>query len=278
MRKQRGSIVEPISDTNIAKTLFGGIASLFTMKAHAEEGAEEEGDTGSEEGDQTETKKTVINYEDLIAKARREEKEKQYKKIEKLNTQVNTLTTQHNEDLVKIATLEASLKDAEKKLSTSGEGDSEAVKTLKNEVSTLTKDKVELEKKVATLEGQTPVSREEIEAEVRAELEAEYEVKTYKAEKLAELKDEILVPELIIGNTKEELDVAFQVALERSKEIRESLGVKDNKKTEKRTPKTPSNPSMSGVQDNSISLEYLASLNPGSKEYADLRKQLGLVR
>ena len=90
-----------------------------------------------------------------------------------------------------------------------------------------------------------------------------------------ELKDDILVPELVMGSTKEEIDASIQSALERSAKIKESLGItKDGK--QKRTPKTPSNPSVSGIQDKEISLEYLASLDVSSPEYAKVRKQLGL--
>ena len=270
MRKECGSIVEPISKTPIVKTLFGEIVSKISLKPFAEE---TEGDNSDENGGEESKPTPTINYEDLIAKARREEKEKQYKTIEKLKGQIDTLTKQHNDDLIAKADLEKKLEDAKKKLAETNGDESEAVKTLKKEVSTLKKEKEDLEKKVSELEKVTPVNREDIEKEVRAELEAEYEVRTYKAEKLAELKDEILVPELVFGNTKEDIDASIENALNRSKQIRESLG---GGKKEKRTPKSPTNPSMSGVQDKQYSLEYLASLNPASKEYAEVRKQLGL--
>ena len=126
------------------------------------------------------------------------------------------------------------------------------------------------------LKENKPVSREEIETEVRAELEKEYEVKTYKAEKMAELKNDILVPELVMGTTKEEIDASIQSALTRSAEIKKSLGIDGEKKPQKRTPKSPANPSVSGIQDKNISMEYLASLDVASPEYAEVRKQLGL--
>lgn len=266
MRSKCGSIEELTNKTTV-KSLFGAVISLFSVRAFAEE-ADPNTDDGGE------PTKPSINYEDLIAKARKEEKDKQYKTIEKLKTQNNTLTEQHNNDLLKIADLEEKLKVANEKLSKTGDSDSEAVKTLKSEVSTLTKEKSDLEKKVADLEKNKPVSREEVEAEVRAELEAEYEVKTYKAEKLAEHKDDLYVPELVMGDTKEAIDASLQVALARSKEIAEKLGVSNG--TKKRTPKTPNNPDVSHVQDNQYSYEYLASLDPASKEYAEVRQKLGL--
>lgn len=265
MRKNCG-IIAGMSNEAIKK-----IIEAVSLRAFADEGGDNPEDNA---GGETKTTPT-INYEDLIAKARKEEKEKQYKTIEKLKIQVNTLTEQHNSDLLKVADLEKQLQEAQDKLTTAGSGDSEEVKTLKETIKTLEKDKADLDKKVKDYEANKPVSREEVEAEVRAELEAEYEVKTYKATKMAELKDDILVPELVFGNTKEEIDASIQTALERSAEIKKNLGI-TGKKTDKRTPKSPANPSVSGVQDNEVSLERLATMDVRSKEYAELRKQLGL--
>ena len=266
MRKNCGIIVG-MSNETIKKVI-----EAMSLRAFAEE-VEEPEDKGDESGDGAKSTPT-INYEDLIAKARKEEKEKQYKTIEKLKGQVATLTEQHNNDLIVKADLEKQLKEANDKLTKAGSSDSEEVKTLKETIKTLEKEKEDLDKKVKNYEDNEPVSREEVEAEVRAELEAEYEVKTYKATKMAELKDDILVPELVMGTTKEEIDASIQSALTRSEEIRKSLGINDKKP--KRTPKSPSNPSSSGVMEREVSLERLATMDVSSKEYAELRKQLGL--
>ena len=109
MRKECGSIVEPISKTPIVKTLFGEIVSKISLKAFAEE---TEGDNSDENGGEESKSTPTINYEDLIAKARKEEKEKQYKTIEKLKGQVDTLTKQHNDDLIAKADLEKKLEEA----------------------------------------------------------------------------------------------------------------------------------------------------------------------
>lgn len=274
MRKNYASIVE--KGNEVIKKIIGAVS----FRAFADEGdsaGDEPSNTdeGADKG-KDEKKAPTINYEDLIAKARREEKEKQYKTIEKLKGQIDTLTEQHNNDLLKVAELEKDLKEANAKLTKAGSSDSEEVKTLKDTVKTLEKDKEDLEKKVKGYEDNKPASREEIEAEVRKELEAEYEVKTYKAEKMAELKDDILVPELVMGSTKEEIDASIESALERSNKIKESLGITKKEKKDKRTPKSPSNPSLGKVQDKEITAEYLASLDVSSKEYAEVRKQLGL--
>ena len=149
------------------------------------------------------------------------------------------------------------------------------MKTLKETIKGLEKEKSDLEKQLQDVYNDT-TSREEVEAEVRAQLESEYEVKTYKATKMAELKDDLLVPELVFGNTKEEIDASIQSALNRSAEIKKNLGLNADNKPSKRTPKSPANPSVSKVQDKEISLERLATLDVRSQEYAELRKQLGL--
>ena len=273
---KRGIIVETnCSNVNVKKNFkdfFSTVSRSLVLNVHADE----EGGEEPKDGDEPKNTPT-INYEDLISKARKEEKDKQYKTIDKLKGQIETLTKQHNEDLLKIGQLEEDLKTANSKLQTAGQGDSEEIKTLKDTISTLNKEKSDLENKIKDIEDNT-VTREELENEIRTELEAEYTTKTYRAEKMAELKDEILVPELVIGNTVEEIDASIKVALEKSKSIKEKLGIVDGqpKSPQGRTPKTPSNPSMSRVQDSQFSMEYIAGLDVSSPEYAEFRKQMGL--
>lgn len=273
MRIKRGSKVE--LNTEKIKAVIGKI----TLRAFAD--TEGEGEKpGADGGDGGESKTPpTVNYEDLISKARKEEKDKQYKNIERLKTQVNTLTEQHNNDLLTIADLEKKLEEANKKLTTAGSGDSEEIKTLKATIQTLEGEKADLDKKVKDYEANKPQSREEIEKEVRTELEKEYEVKTYKAQKMAELKDQLLVPELVGGDTKEDIDKSIEAALSRSEEIRKSLGIAGGKggekKPPKRTPKSPANPS-GGTGGKEVSFERLATMDVRSKEYAELRQQLGL--
>ena len=256
------------------KDFFPTIPKLFALRVHADEEGGADPEPSNKEGN--EPPKPTINYEDLISKARKEEKDKQYNTIKKLKGQIDTLTNQHNDDLLKIGQLEKDLETANKKLETSGQGDSEEVNTLKKEIEDLNKDKKSLTKKLEDLEKNT-ISREELENEIRTELEAEYATKTYKAEKMAELKDDILVPELVMGSTKEEIDASIEVALAKSKEIREKLGITEGSKSPQgRTPKTPSSPSVSGVQNAQFSEDYIASLDVRSPEYAEFRKQIGL--
>lgn len=252
---------------------------FFSVQAHADEGETRDSIGESETGDSPASHPT-INYEDLIRKARKEEKDKQYNTIQRLKLQIDTMTQQHNADLLRVGELEKQLQSANEKLVAVGSGDSDEIKTLKSSIKSLESEKAELDKKVKEYEQNPPLSREDIEKEVRASLEKEYEVRTYRAEKMAELKDQILVPELVMGETKEDIDTSVAAALERSKEIRKSLGIpepgEEPQRKRGRTPKNPANPSGGSGTEKEYSLEYLASLDVRSKEYAEVRKQLGL--
>ena len=241
------------------------IVDRFSLRVFAEESEENaEGEKGI---------KSVINYEDLIAKARKEEKDKQYKVIEGLKSQITALTEQHNNDLLVKADLEKQLKDAKEQVSKIGKDDTEEVKNLKETLKKLEKEKEGLENQIKSLGEVKPTNKEELEAEIRAELNKEYEVKNYRLTKLAELKDELLVPELVIGVTKEEIDESLKNALERSEDIRKKIGATEKPK---RTPKSPNNPSINSLQDKEFNLETLANMDVRSAEYRELRKKLGL--
>jgi len=273
MKTNRGSIVEV--GREVIKSVIESKFPFVFFRAFADEGSNDDSkqDNKGGEGDESSKSSPVINYEDLIAKARKEEKDKQYKKIKKLEEDVASLTEGHNKDLLTIANLQQQLKDAEEKLTKTNSGDSEAVQTLKNQISTLETEKKNLEAKIKEYEKNPPVSQEEVEKKVRAELEAEYKVKNYRLTKLTELGEQILVPELVVGDTEEEIDKSIASAIERSNQIRKSLGIKDGEK-KRTTPK--SNPSVSGAQDHTADFERLATMDVRSEEYAKLRKQLGL--
>jgi ribosomal protein L18E len=273
MKLNRDSIVE--AGREVIKTVIETKFPFVFFRAFADEGsdADNKQDNKGGEGDESSKSAPVINYEDLIAKARKEEKDKQYKKIKKLEEDISSLTNGHNNDLLTIANLQQQLKAAEEKLTKTNSGDSEAVQTLKSQISNLEKEKKELEDKVAAYEKNPPASQEDIEKKVRAELETEYKVKNYRITKLAEFSDQILVPELVVGDTEEEIDKSITAAIERSNQIRKSLGVKDGEK-KRTTPK--SNPSVSGAQDHTADFERLATMDVRSKEYRELREKLGL--
>lgn len=267
MSKKCGSIAKEYSLKNMVKRLFEVSSMCVVAHAEGEVGNSEPDKSGNEEPN----KGPTFNYEDLIAKARKEEKEKQYGAINKLKGQVETMTEQHNNDLLKIANLEKQVKDLETKIQKGSKGDDSVVKELKDTIATLQKDKKDLETKLQEFQDTPPVDTNAIYEQVRSELEQEYEVKAYKIEQMAEHKDDILVPELVMGNTKEEIDNSIKSAIERSNSIKSQLGIDGN--SNKRTPKTNT---PNGVQTTQYTVEYLASLDPRSPEYAEVRKNLGL--
>ena len=218
----------------------------------------------------------MVNYEQLIAQARREEKEKLYPQIEKLKAQAEVLTKQVNEALLAKGAVEkelADLKESQKK------GDSEEVTKLKAQVEALKSENEDLKKNTVS------------EEDLRKKLEEEYQVKLYAKDKLAENKDKILsvFAEKVVGNTKEEIDSAIEKAIASSDEIRKELGVEDKKKPEKKgdngegkkvsksqnNPPAP-NPQGGEGEKGKFDLEYIQSLDPRSEEYAKWRKSVGL--
>lgn len=267
MRKTSGFIAGPITTS----FLKNEILKLLTKCAYADGGNEPDDD--SEDDPPADNQ---VNYEDLIAKARKQEKDKQYKTIEKLRTTNTLLTNQHNEDLVAIATLNKTVDELNAKLTSVGSGDSEATKTLKADLEKLTKEKEKLEQKIQEYEKVKPVDREAIEAEIRAELEAEYEVKTYRATKLAELGDQILVPELIMGNTVEDLEASIQTAIERSNQIRKSLGITTEEESTKKKKKTPSSNPAVNNNVGKYTIDEIQNMDVNSPEYQEFRKSMGL--
>ena len=218
----------------------------------------------------------TVNYEQLIAQARREEKEKLYPQIEKLKAQAEVLTKQVNEALLAKGAVEkelADLKDSQKK------GDSEEVTKLKAQVEALKSENEDLKKNTVS------------EEDLRKKLEGEYQVKLYAKDKLAENKDKILsvFAEKVVGNTKEEIDSAIEKAIESSNEIRKELGVEDKKdlkkkdknsegKKESKSQNNPPAPNPQGGEGEKgkFDLEYIQSLDPRSEEYAKWRKSVGL--
>lgn len=219
----------------------------------------------------------TMNFEQLIAQARREEKEKLYPQIEKLKAQAEVLTKQVNEALLAKGAVEkelADLKESQKK------GDSEEVTKLKAQVEALKSENDDLKKNTVS------------EEDLRKKLEEEYQVKLYAKDKLAENKDKILsvFAEKVVGNTKEEIDSAIEKAIASSDEIRKELGVEDKKKLEKKDNKDSEGRKESKSQNNppapnpqggegekgKFDLEYIQSLDPRSEEYAKWRKSVGL--
>lgn len=206
-----------------------------------------------------------INYEDLISKARQEEKNKLYGKIKSLEDKNKTLVDTNNANLIKMGELQATIDNLTKQVESNGGVEA--------------KELVEAKKTIATLEAQlksfeeNSVDADTLREEVKQELQAEYEVKTYRVEKVAELKGSI-IPELVMGTTKEEVDQSIERAKARFEEIVGQAMVGHQTPSHRGLP--PANPSSAKLVNDGNALQDLASLNPRSPEYQEARKKLGL--
>lgn len=209
----------------------------------------------------TEPVAPTVNYEDLLAMTRKQEKDKLYPQIKKLEKENKELVEKNNANLLaigqkesEIATLNKTIEDLK---ANSNKSASETEKELQKTIDNLTKE-------INDLKNNT-VSREDIEKEIREE----YEVKLYREQKLRELGESV-IPELVVGTTKEDIDKSLEASQEQYKKIQErilsSLG----------TTVPVVNTNVSSFQNANVSLEDIAKLDPRSPEYAQLRAKLGV--
>lgn len=204
-------------------------------------------------------KQPTVNFEDLIANARSQEKAKLYPQIDKLKEEKNALTEKNNAHLLTIGEKDSEIRELKAKIEklekASGEGASEREKTLLAEIDTL-------KAKIKEMET-TVVSREDLESEIRGE----YEVKLYREQKLREVGDTV-IPELITGSTKEEIDASIEISKKRYEEITNRVIGSVNVPV--------ANTNLSSVHAKDLKIEDIANLDPRSPEYAQLRAKLGL--
>ena len=266
MNKQSNVLEKILNHLNTAKRAF-----LFSAYA--------------DEGDESQNQQATPNIAQLVEQARKEEKSKLYPQIEKLKAQLEVIQKQSNEALLSKSALLKENEDLKKKLS---DGANEEVTKLKAQVEALTAENKKLKE-------ETPK-----EEDIRKKIEAEYEVKLYAKDKLAENKDKFLsvFAEKIGGKTKEEVDESIKKAIESSDAIRKELGIEDDGKDESKDKKKDkssndkkkekekqdkkkeppaTNPSSSFGGSENIDADEVAQMDVASKEYADLRKKLGLT-
>lgn len=294
--------------------LVAGIADKLFPVAYADEGGN--GDNGgtppadppanggsqtpANGGDNGGIKTPQINYEDLIKRARQEEKNKLYPEINKLKDELKTMTKHNNDNLLRIGQLEA-----ENETLRNGNGESAVVKELRDKVATL-------EAENNQLKETTPPDEEALRTQIRTELEAEFNVKLYRTEKLAsdEVKNSVLPMfyDNIGGNTNEEIDASIQKAIEMTNQAREQFGISaptnpfggsqtpanggspmnPQSPQQKQNPVNPQNPAGAGVFNvnpqnplfsmggQTQNIDYLSRLDPNSEEYKKFRQQMGL--
>lgn len=228
--------------------------------------AEEQDPDGSTNPVPDSSQTAPVNFEQLIAKAREEEKNKLYPTIDKLKNENSTYVQTHNEDLIAIATRDKEierLNNEIKTLQSQIDGkESEALKSLKRELKAA-------QDEVQTLKDSAP-NVEELKENIRAEIKSEYDLKFYREKKIQEANGKI-IPELVSGNTEEEIDASIEKSMARYNEIVGAVTPPPvvNPKI------NPANPSSTPLKTTSDAMKALLELDPLSKEYAEARKALG---
>lgn len=193
------------------ETIFG------IMKAKAEEApnGDNNASTGNEGGESnTDDNNTgnddnhTVNYEELIAKARKEEKDKMYKTVEDLKKQTKSLTDIHNKTLLDVASKDNKIAELEKQIK-----DLKKQKATPEDVEKLTRTVQELQ-----IENQNLKDSQVNVEELKQKIDSEWEVKLYREQKLREVGNTV-IPELVTGATKEEIDASIEVSQQRFTEL-----------------------------------------------------------
>lgn len=252
------------------KTLIPGLC-LF---AHADESSEQDG-----KGAGSEAPSSQMNYEEMIARVRREEKDKLYGTIKKKDETISALRDSNNGYILKIAEYQKKLDELE------GQNSGEEVQRLKDEIAKLN---------VALEEAKKNIPDE---SAIREQVKAEYEVKMYAKDELAKHRSDILsiFDDDVKGGTREEVDASIKAAVEKSTKVKKDLGLIDEDgnpvepKGKKKSDKEPeegetgkkkkTSPPVTypaSMEDEGFDPDYIRNLDPRSKEYADFRKKMGL--
>lgn len=194
-----------------------------------------------------------VNFEELIAKARKEERDKLYPQLEKLKEKNNNLLLVVEERDKELTSTKAELETLRKNADKLKKDVEEGTKTNKT-VSQLTTN-------IALLERQL----EELQAKYDNDINS-LTLEMYKKEKIAGAQD--IIPELVNGSTQEEIDAAFELARQKYKEIEERVMGSVQMPTA-----NPSSNVMTIGKD--MSMDDIA--NMPTEQWAEVRKKMGLV-
>ena len=240
-------------------TTLSKFLNLLSIPAYADEG--ENTGTDATTDDSTTPNQPPINFEQMIAQARKEEKDKLYPRLKKLEEENKNLSASVNKYLLENASLKADLeKQSESK-------DDSVLKSLQEEIETLKAENT-------SLKESTPN-----EEDIRKKIEEEFEVKMYIKDKLTENANEILsiFTSEVIGSTKEEVDEAIEKAKEKTTAVKKDLGL-DKPPVEEKKEKTKKAPPATPPTDDAgeYDADYVRNLDPRSDEYKEFRKKMGL--
>lgn len=252
------------------KTLLGKVLERLNMgirQALADEGAGDppaQPDGGNQDpkpnSQPSQPAQPSVDFESLIAKARKEEKEKLYPEITKLKEDLEKKVTRINELLLAIGEKDEIISQKDKEIK---EAKANSKKSESQEVKDLNLKITELENKLAEKDGEISTIK----------------LDSYKSKKMAEAGGE-LIPELVTGNSEEEIDLAIEKAKERYKEIVSKVAPTQQTKPQNSTNIPPANPNTQSFDNSQVNVASLSGINlytpEGKAEYARMRKQMGL--
>lgn len=245
--------------------MFKKFLKILSLKVFADENPESILDPKDKPKSKEENEVVpALNFEQLIAQARKEEKEKLYPEINRLKEELRIMTTNNNSNLLEVAKLKEEL---------------EKIKANNNESDKITELKEELEKVKNEYEDfkKNTVSEEDL----RATLEKEYEVKAYFTEQKAANKNLILPMffDSIAGETKEDIDASVKNAIEMTNKAKEQLNATTNIVQGNTSVPPVVNPN-GGIHKDSLDVGFLANLDlktpEGKRQYEEWRKKQGL--
>lgn len=240
--------------------LTWNLKALFIREVLADEGTPAEPTQGGQTAEPTPTPTPAINFEDLILKARKEEKDKLYPQITKLKEENQAKTTRINELLISVAEANESAKAMEVELN--------KVKATVNTNTAVNDEVVKLQNKVIELEAELTKKDTEVKT---------IKLETFKKEKMSEANGQ-LIPELVVGQTEEEITASIEASKARYIEI---VGQVQNAVvvTPKQAQPTVVNPNTAKLQEGlaQAELSQTSLFDPGARaKYAELRKHLGI--
>ena len=230
--------------------------NVFAEEPNAEQGNGIEEEVKNPEQPEQEVPKPqgTVNFEDLVAKAREEEKAKLYPQIEKLKKDKNDL-------LLVVAEKDKAIKDLEKEITSLQKNHSKLAKDVEESTST---NKVVQEQ--ALLISQLEQQLEDIQSQYELEVNS-LKINSYREKQIASAGGAI-IPELVTGNTEEEINASIELAKQRYAQIQEQA------MASVQMPKSV-NPSVATLSQNAMkSVEDIASMTPG--EWAEYRKNLNI--
>lgn len=237
------------------------------MEEQKEKSENLENDTTKTEEKKEEVKAPAptINYEDLIAKARMDEKNKLYPEIDKWKKEADEKTEKINTYLISIAEKDELIKNLQEQIKSAKEEGAKEVGEANEST------KKEFESKIADLEKQLKAKDDEFTA-----YKTQQELASYKAEKLKDVDETVF--EMVSGNTKEEIDASVEKAKAFYEKVASKFGGEGQQEDKKPTGnKAPlPKPNLGNLEDifKNVTEEQILQMSP--KEYAEFRKSVGM--